>query len=289
MASHSLLASRFGRDRTQYRSRDNSPLTFDVMRQFAPSIFAESAHESRSQRYGYIPTVTVVDALKKEGFYPFMVGQAKTRKEGHREYTKHMVRFRHANEIARADQNEAAEIILINSHNGSSSYQMLAGMFRFVCMNGLVCGDVIEDVRIPHKGNVIDAVKEGASLVLDGTDLVREVRSDMKTIGLNRDEQVILAEGALALRFPDSTEARPAPITADQLLHPRRMGDNHHDLWSTFNVLQENTIKGGLSGRNAHNRQMTTRAVNGIDQDRRLNQQLWIMADRMRQLKNGGH
>jgi len=26
---------------------------------------------------------------------------------------------------------------------------MLAGMFRFVCQNGLVCGDAIADVRVP--------------------------------------------------------------------------------------------------------------------------------------------
>jgi hypothetical protein len=45
---------------------------------------------------------------------------------------------------------EANEIILINSHDGASSYQMLAGMFRFVCCNGLVVGEVVEDIRIPH-------------------------------------------------------------------------------------------------------------------------------------------
>ncbi|EEF6566847.1 DUF945 domain-containing protein, partial [Salmonella enterica] len=32
------------------------------------------------------------------------------------------------------------EIILLNSHDGSSSYQMVPGLFRFICTNGLVCG-----------------------------------------------------------------------------------------------------------------------------------------------------
>jgi hypothetical protein len=283
----STLATRFGANRVQFRSPDNSPLTHDTMRRYAPSIFAEAAHASRSERYGYIPTISVVEALEQEGFSPFMVGQCRTRDEGQREYTKHMIRFRHANEIARADQNEAEEIILINSHNGTSSYQMLCGTFRFVCMNGMVCGDVIEDVRIPHKGDVIGAVKEGASMVLDGTDLVREVRQDMKGIGLNRDEQQIFAESALALRYPEADTTKPAPITAEQILRPRRMADTRDDLWSTFNVIQENAIKGGLHGRNASNRRTTTRAVTGIEQDRKLNQQLWILAERMRALKNG--
>src|SRR5699024_11228611 len=34
---------------------------------------------------------------------------------------------------------EVPEIILLNSHDGSSSYQMIPGIFRFVCTNGLVC------------------------------------------------------------------------------------------------------------------------------------------------------
>jgi len=29
-------------------------------------------------------------------------------------------------------------------------YQMLAGLFRFVCHNGLVYGDTTADIRIPH-------------------------------------------------------------------------------------------------------------------------------------------
>ncbi|ECW9177538.1 DUF945 domain-containing protein, partial [Salmonella enterica subsp. enterica serovar Enteritidis] len=29
---------------------------------------------------------------------------------------------------------------LLNSHDGSSSYQMVPGLFRFICTNGLVCG-----------------------------------------------------------------------------------------------------------------------------------------------------
>jgi hypothetical protein len=38
-----------------------------------------------------------------------------------------MLRLRHASQINGA---EANEIILLNSHDGTSSYQMLAGQFR---------------------------------------------------------------------------------------------------------------------------------------------------------------
>ena len=35
-----------------------------------PSIFADAPHESRSQRYAYIPTAAVLTELRKEGFQP---------------------------------------------------------------------------------------------------------------------------------------------------------------------------------------------------------------------------
>ncbi len=47
---------------------------------------------------------------------------------GRLEYTKHMIRMRHAGQVGARP--EANEIILINSHDGASSYQMLAGVFR---------------------------------------------------------------------------------------------------------------------------------------------------------------
>ncbi|MBS7726551.1 DUF932 domain-containing protein, partial [Vibrio cholerae] len=100
------------------------PLSNDEIARVAPSIFAEEAHDSRSDRYLYIPTVKVLDALRAEGFQPFMACQTRVRNTDKREHTKHMIRLRHASNIM---DKEANEIILLNSHDGSSSYQMMAG------------------------------------------------------------------------------------------------------------------------------------------------------------------
>ncbi|MCI4005135.1 DUF945 domain-containing protein, partial [Dickeya dianthicola] len=82
----------------------------------------------------------------------------------------------------------ANEIVLLNSHDGTSSYQMLAGMFRFVCSNGLVCGDTVADVRVPHKGDVAGLVIEGAYQVLGGFEQVKESRDLMRGITLDDGE-----------------------------------------------------------------------------------------------------
>ncbi|EYS98170.1 hypothetical protein CF68_22405 [Cupriavidus sp. SK-4] len=272
------LASRFASGSPVLRSE--YPLSDDQIRSVAPSIFAEAPHGSRSARYSYIPTVTVLDKLRGEGFQPFMVCQTRVRQDDRREYTKHMIRLRHASQI---NGSEANEIILLNSHDGTSSYQMLAGMFRFVCQNGLVCGDTVADVRVPHKGDVAGQIIEGAYEVLRGFDRVQESREAMQAITVDAGESTVFARAALALKYDDPET--PAPITESQVLMPRRVDDRRADLWSVFNCTQENLIKGGLSARAANGRRQTTRAVQGIDNGIRLNRALWLLAEGMRQLK----
>ena len=153
------LSSRFANATPILRA--DHPLSDDQIRSVAPSIFAKEKHQSRSDRYTYIPTGEVLGALRKEGFQPFMVCQTRVRDTGKREHTKHMLRLRHAAQINGA---EANEIILLNSHDGSSSYQMMSGQFRFVCANGLVCGRTDNDVRVRHKGDVVGDVIEGAQI-----------------------------------------------------------------------------------------------------------------------------
>lgn len=274
------LASRFSHRSSVLRS--DTPLSDNQIRTVAPSIFAETPHDSRSQRYSYIPTAAVLAKLRTEGFEPFMVCQTRVRHEDRRAFTKHMLRLRHASQI---NGTEANEIILLNSHDGSSSYQMLAGMFRFVCENGLVCGDSLADVRVPHKGNVTDRVVEGAYEVLQGFEQVQHSRDTMQTITLDDGEAQVFARSALTLKYDDSGKA--LPITESQVLKPRRFDDNGSDLWSVFNRVQENLVKGGLTSRTANGRKRQTRPVQGIDQSVRLNRALWILADGMRQLASG--
>ncbi|APT60212.1 hypothetical protein RGI145_22985 (plasmid) [Roseomonas gilardii] len=271
------LSSRFAAKSPAIRSA--SPLTDDEIARVVPSIFAQAPHDSRSERYTYIPTIEVLQGLRKEGFQPFMACQTKVRNLDKREHTKHMIRLRHANQIA---GREANEIILLNSHDGTSSYQMLAGMFRFVCQNGMVCGDTLADFRVPHKGDVIGQVIEGAYTVLDGFEKATEQAEAMKALALPAPEQAAFARAALALRYDDEN---PAPIEAEQLLQAKRYEDRSGDLWTTFNRVQENMTKGGVHGRNRTGKRVTTRPINGIDQNVKVNRALWVLAEEMRKLR----
>ncbi|WP_275075304.1 DUF932 domain-containing protein [Providencia rettgeri] len=265
----SLLASRFGSANSIRRDR---PLTIEELFRTVPSVFSEEKHDSRSERYTYIPTITLLDSLQKEGFYPFFACQTRVRDVSRREHTKHMLRLRRHDQINGV---QVPEIILLNSHDGSSSYQMLPGLFRAVCANGLIYGDVLGEVRVPHKGDVVNQVIEGAYEVLETFDHVAEKRESMQSLMLPPPAQHAFAQAALTYRFGEEHQ----PVTREQILQPRRFEDKKEDLWTVYQRLQENLIKGGLSGRTAKGQRSRTRAINGIDGDIKLNKALWVMAE----------
>ncbi|MBY0397331.1 MAG: DUF945 domain-containing protein, partial [Thermoleophilia bacterium] len=248
-----VLSPRFA-SRT-VRNGGVSPLSDDEIRMLAPSAFATGAHASRSERYAYIPTAEVVAGMRANGFLPVFAKQARCRDAGRVEHTKHMIRFRHAGgagqgaaAVARRVGDTFPEIVLVNSHDGSSSYHVMSGVFRLICLNGMVVADRRgAEVRVPHKGDVVGRVIEGSYTVLDDSRRALAAADAWAGVALGRDEQMALAEAAHVLRFGDASGEADTPIRPEQMLAPRRAADQPDDLWTVFNRVQENAIRGGLS------------------------------------------
>lgn len=272
-------------------NRQTTPLTLDMVKAYAPSAFAAHPHESRSERYTYIPTVNVIEGMMKAGFQPFSASQSRSRIEGKAEFTKHMIRFRHMDLMTVNVGDVVPEVVLVNSHDGTSAYKLMGGMYRLVCSNGLMVADsTVDSVSVMHKGNIIAEVIEASNGILENTGKALKAADTWGRLQLTSGEQSAFAEAAHTVRFADSEGKVTTPITAAQLLQPRRRDDDGSDLWKTFNRVQENVIKGGLTAvqRDANGRRVrrvSTRQVKGIDQDVKLNRALWQLAERMAELK----
>ncbi|EEG85152.1 hypothetical protein PROPEN_03521 [Proteus penneri ATCC 35198] len=101
--------------------RSDPPLTIEELFCILPSVFSEEKHESRSDRYTYIPTITLLDSLQNEGLYPFFACQTRVRDSSRKMHTKHMLRLRRHDQITGV---QVPEIILLNSHDGTSSLNL---------------------------------------------------------------------------------------------------------------------------------------------------------------------
>lgn len=282
-SANTARIARFGSGASILRGRE--ALTDDQIAQAAPSVFAADKHGSRSDRYTYIPTAEVLAGLRREGFHPYEVRQGGSRDDEKRGFTKHLVRLRSDRAPMVGDSHR--ELVLLNSHDGTSSYRLMSGLFRMVCSNGLVVADgQMSEIRVAHKGDIVGNVIEGAfTIINDGQRLDRQV-ADMRSIDLRPAEAEALAEAALIARYGDE----PAPIEPRQVLAPRRSDDQGADLWRTFNRVQENLTRGGIgyvqrdeNGRRKARRE--TRPVNGIDGNTSLNRALWTLAARLAEIR----
>jgi hypothetical protein len=187
----------------------SSVLSNEQIQHYAPSAFAAQPYAAQSSRYAFIPTVNVIDGMRAAGFLPVMASQSRTRIADKREFTKHMIRFRSASSIGQAAivGDSVLEAVLINSHDGSSAYKLMAGVFRFVCSNGMVVADsLLESIHVRHTGNVIEEVISGTTHLLEQAPTVQDTIRQWGSIQLSQPEQRLLAEQAHSLRFPIDEE-----------------------------------------------------------------------------------
>jgi len=209
-------------------------LALDTVRQQAPAVFAHAPHHEMSPRYTFIPSERVLTGLMQAGFVPVDARQAATRTASTL-HARHIVRLRRRFETVQL-RDAVPEIVFLNSHDGTSAYQLRIGIFRVVCTNGLVVSRGALPTRIVmHRGNIVDNVVSGALEMAERfTDLAGLVER-MEARRLFQEEQLAFAASALALRFENVAECGLSP---GQLLRCRRPEDTGEDLWTTLNRVQ---------------------------------------------------
>ena len=272
----------------------NEHLTNDSMILTAPSIFSEAPRGDVSARYGFLPTIQIVDALRAEGWLPVDAVQKNVRNKDNTDFTKHLVRFRRLGDDIKVGDS-VVELLLTNSHDRTAAFQLHAGIFRMACANGIVIADsTFNKVSVRHNQNAAEQVVEGSYQVIDEVPLITNEVESMQNTMLTQNEQFLLAKTVLDYTTPEAKEGDAKIITSEtniveQMLRPNRNADTGLDLWSTYNVIQEKVLRGGIrtAKRNAKGqyKRNTTREVKSIDKNVKLNKALWEMATAFRDLK----
>ena len=290
---NSARVAKFGSGSTILRAARDTFLEEGQIASACPSIFASEAHGSRSEKYTYIPTIDVLRGLQREGFQPVEVRQGGSRDEEKRGFTKHLIRMRHTGSVGLVGGDSVRELVLLNAHDGTSSYQLMSGLFRMICTNGLITCEGGEMQRIAHKGDIINNVIEGAFTITENGKDIGERVDYMRGVTLEQGEGEAFAKAALALRYTakdaETGEVKAAPVEPSQILRVRREADAGSDLWRTFNRVQEHLVQGGQGythrAANGRRSRRETRPVNSIDGNVNLNKALWVLAQEMGKLK----
>lgn len=247
-------------------------LSIGELHKRAPAAFATTPFSTTSPNYRFISTAQIVSTLIDAGFEPVAAQQSNSRGE-RSNYARHLLRFR-SRSLPHKFGDVVPQIVLINSHDGSSAYQLRAGLYRTLCMNGLLArvGD-FGVIQVPHRGNVIANIVEAALQIARGFPAINDVIDLMQASFLTELQRVRFAERAFEIRFQRSV-LKPT-FSPARLLEARRECDKGNDLWCVYNTVQENAMRGGIAYANARGRSARTRGIRAIREDVRINSALW--------------
>jgi hypothetical protein len=240
---------------------------------------ATNAHQRMSHRYGFIPTHEIVRTMQKNQWLVTSEQSVRVRTPDRIGFQKHLLRFAHRTQLE-MQKTERIEMVLLNSHDGTSTLRMSAGTFRLACTNGLIVSDAtVAEVKLGHHRLTMEKVLHAADTMLAASDRVANVIADWRGKSISNDDALHLAEQGIILRWGELAKAPIAP--RDALLTIRRDEDKGSNLWETFNRVQENIVRRGVGAtrlRDNGRPYKTPRSLSSLDALVKVNKGLWQVA-----------
>jgi hypothetical protein len=254
-------------------------LTKDQIRSKTPSVFTSQGAPETSSKYIHISTERIVDDMNVLGWGVVDAKEVKSKKS--KGFQKHLLVFRN-NELTimgKDGDDVFPQILLSNSHDGKSSFQFTAGLFRLICENGLVISnETFGDLKIRHMGYNIEELQQVVNNIIDKLPLTIESMNKLKSIQLSEEQQHKFALEALGLRFEEKGLTFDDSNSVTELLEATREKDKGDDVWVVMNRIQEKLIHGGFNYINEKGKTRKARKIKNFQQDIKLNQKLFNLA-----------
>lgn len=228
---------------------------------------ATHAASYASERYGFVSTRSIIDNLASEGFALRSVQIQKVRSEKRQGFQMHLLRFRHEslNQIAKVGD-VFPELVIRNSHDCSSSLLGMLGMFRMICSNGLVSGNIEDAFRVTHRIASVQTVTERVLALTARAGRMVEVMERLQSRLVTSTEATDFILEAAKIRYPEPNDRQ-----LHALRNIRREEDTQPNAWTLFNRVQENLTQGG--------RATGMRRITGAHRDLAVNRSLWNLAE----------
>ena len=246
-------------------------MTIEEIKSTAPAIFATKPSPKMSDKYVFVPTMDILDNFQKQGWELSSVKQTGLGVHG-----VHELRLRNGGLPKVGDC--LVEAIIRNSHNGIATFSVSAGLHRLVCSNGLtVPTSLSESFNLRHQRFDLDEVKQLTESFAERLPIIQSSVDRMMTKVLTTPEKIQFVKQAINTRWKTGTV--PATLDVMAIMYPKREEDNKNDLWTVFNVVQENFIRGGLEYTSSRGRKTSSKGLKSIMAVNQVNTKLWDLAE----------
>jgi len=234
--------------------------------------------EKTTEKYKASNDIAVVQTLNEAGWSLTNYKQVKGHKVEDRIFKPYLATFE--NSLLPELQGEGKfQILKRNAKDGTKADELLVGFFRFACENGLVVGtNLIQPLRVKHIGNQPVKLEEAVTVLADKAPQLYSRIKEMMQFTLTQEQKEEFASAAIISRMGEENKGA---MNVTQILQPRRLADAGDSLWRVFNVVQENIIKApvGIELVNTEGKTRKARAITNIDQNLRINRELWNNAE----------
>lgn len=255
-------------------------LSKEDLQRLAPQVFNHQISSKLTDKYVHIPTDTIVEDMEKLGWFPHEVKTVKARKSSG-VMSKHLIKFFNP-DIMINDENGNKDmypnLLLINSHDGSTSVRFEMGVFRLVCENGLVIKSKdFGGFKMRHMGYNFEDLRTHINELVKTLPNVVDNLNKFSQIVMSPEQQKDFVKKAIEARFDEEKVLPQNEI--ENLLTPIRKEDEGDNLWVIMNRLQEKLTRGGFSYLNAKGKLRKTRAIKNFTKDTEMNMKLWSIAE----------
>lgn len=242
-------------------------------------------HFLLSNQYNMVRTEELLEEFQEHGWMPVKITQVKSCvDEG---FQRHMVRLREEGvKPLTLDDPIFPEIVITNSHNGTSKLTIDAGLFRLVCANGMVVSNgSLFDFHSTHLNkNIKRDILVAIGNMFDKLPYLLYNINNWKELILTPEQQITFAEKAIEMK----KVADKGNICWQSLLLPKRLDDRTPSLWNTFSIIQEKFTQGGsyttvTHGRKQRHRLIRSKGVKSVSQNVSLNKNLWEITEKYAQ------
>jgi hypothetical protein len=234
------------------------------------SICLNQVNHIGSNKFGFISSSNLVQTLESKGLKLADVVESKIRKDKEKRlgYQKHVMRFN----TGLSNSHGNLQLLAINSHEGSSALTFRLGFFRMVCSNGLIIGsDLIPQIKVKHTSNGLLKLDNAIDKAMEYQTAAKLSMERMMDTKVNSETFETLGKNILKIRLGDKYSDKIVP-----LFESKRWEDNKEDLFSVFNVIQENVIRTGFYALNKETNVTTKiRAIRGVESNVVMNNALF--------------
>lgn len=231
--------------------------------------------DQAKESYGFISTKEVISLAESKGWA--VSGIKKTRERDNAGIRKHLITLIHPGHlpIKRLHDNHEVrpELHLLNSHDGSTAFRLFLGFTRIACLNGLLAGQGLSNLRVIHNNNAIKDLDHKIDYALNSFGGQYEKIESMINTQLNSEQIDSFYKKIIDYRFENMRDVVPISMT----IKPKRLSDMGTDIFTVMNVGQESLIRGGLIY-HKNNKFMRTRPISSINQSIKANQFVWSEA-----------